>query len=85
MYITLQNGALTISREHKVDQKEERGNYHVGECYYDTFRGDITLLQGTDKSKIRARIEDGALEVAVEGIAIEKVPKHIEIEGPSGD
>jgi len=29
--ITLQNGLLTISGEHKVDEEEERGNYHVSQ------------------------------------------------------
>jgi len=79
--ITLQNGVLTISGEHKADQEEERGGYHVRERRYGSFRRSMTLPEGTDESKIHARFEDGVLEVTVEGAAIEQAPKRIEIEG----
>ena len=82
--ITMQNGALTISGEHRVDQEEERGGYHVRERRYGSFRRSMTLPEGTDESKIRARFEDGVLEVTVEGAAVERAPKRIEIEGSSG-
>jgi HSP20 family protein len=82
--ITLQNGVLTISGEHKADQEEERGGYHVRERRYGSFRRSMTLPEGTDESKIHARFEDGVLEVTVEGAAVEQAPKRIEIEGSSG-
>jgi len=82
--IALQNGVLTISGEHKVDQEEERGGYHVRERRYGSFRRSMTLPEGTDESKVHARFEDGVLEVTVEGAAIEQAPKRIEIEGSSG-
>ena len=82
--ITLQNGILTISSEHKADQEEERGGYHVRERRYGSFRRSMTLPEGTDESKVSARFEDGVLEVTVEGAAIEQAPKRIEIEGSSG-
>jgi HSP20 family protein len=82
--ITLQNGVLTISGEHKVDEEEERGGYHVRERRYGSFRRSMTLPEGTDESKVHARFEDGVLEVTVEGAAIERAPKRIEIEGSSG-
>jgi HSP20 family protein len=81
--ITLQNGVLTISGEHKVEQEEERGGYHVRERSYGSFRRSMTLPEGTDESKVHARFEDGVLEVTVEGAAVEQAPKHIEIEGSS--
>jgi HSP20 family protein len=82
--ITLQNGVLTISGEHRVDEEEERGSYHVRERRYGSFRRSMTLPEGTDESKVHARFEDGVLEVTVEGAAIEQAPKRIEIEGSSG-
>jgi HSP20 family protein len=82
--ITLQNGVLTISGEHKVDEEEERGSYHVRERRYGSFRRSMTLPEGIDESKVHARFEDGVLEVTVEGAAIEQAPKRIEIEGSSG-
>jgi HSP20 family protein len=82
--ITLQNGVLTISGEHKIDEEEDRGNYHVRERRYGSFRRTMTLPEGTDESKVHARFEDGVLEVSVEGAAIEQAPKRIEIEGSGG-
>ena len=74
---------MTISGEHKVDEEEERGGYHVRERRYGTFRRSMTLPEGVDDSKIHARFEDGVLEVTVEGAAVEQAPKRIEIEGAS--
>ena len=82
--ITLQNGVLTISGEHKVDQEEDRGGYHVRERRYGSFRRSMTLPEGVEESKVHARFEDGVLEVRVEGAAVEQAPKRIEIEGSSG-
>ena len=82
--ITLQNGLLTISGEHKVDEEEDRGNYHVKERRFGSFRRSMSLPEGTDESKVHARFEDGVLEVIVEGAAIEQAPKRIEIEGSGG-
>ena len=79
--ITLQNGVLSISGEHKVDQEEERGGYYLRERRYGSFRRSMALPEGTDESKIHARFEDGVLEVTVENAAIEQAPKRIEIEG----
>lgn len=79
--ITLQDGILTISGEHKVDQEEERGGYHVRERRYGSFRRSMPLPEGIDESKIHARFENGVLEVNVEGAAVERSPKRIEIEG----
>jgi HSP20 family protein len=81
--ITLQNGVLTISGEHKVAQEEEHGGYHVRERRYGSFRRSMTLPEDTDEGKIHARFEDGVLEVTVEGAAIEQAPKRIGIEGSS--
>lgn len=79
--ITLQNGVLTISGEHKTDEEGERGGYHVRERRYGTFRRSMTLPEGVDESKVHARFEDGVLEVVVEGAAAVQEPKRIQIEG----
>ncbi len=82
--IAFQNGLLTISGEHKVDEEEERKGYYVRERRYGSFRRSMTLPEGIDESKIHAKFEDGVLEVTVEGAAVEEAPKRIEIEGTSG-
>jgi HSP20 family protein len=71
--ITLHNGVLTISGEHKVDEQEEdRGGSHVRERRFGWFRRSMTLAEGVDESKIHACFEDGVLEVRVEGAAVEQ-------------
>jgi HSP20 family protein len=82
--IRLQNNVLTISGERKAEQEEERGGYYIRERRYGSFSRSFTLPEGTDESKIRARYEDGVLEVTVEGAAAVTEPKRIQIEGSGG-
>jgi HSP20 family protein len=80
--ISLQNNVLTISGERKVEQEEERGGYFIRERRYGSFSRSFTLPQGTDESKVRARFDQGVLEVTVEGAGAVEEPKRIQIEGP---
>src|SRR3712207_4164774 len=80
--ITLHDNVLTLSGERKAEQEEERGGYYVRERRYGSFSRSFSLPQGTDESKVRARYENGVLEVTVEGAAVLTEPKRIQIEGP---
>ncbi len=80
--ISLQNNVLTISGERKAEQEEERGGYYIRERRYGSFSRSFSLPQGTDESKVRARYENGVLEVTVEGAAVVTEPKRIQIEEP---
>src|SRR3712207_4352872 len=80
--ISLQNNVLTIRGERKAEQEEERGGYYIRERRYGSFSRSFTLPQGTDESKVRARFDQGVLEVTVEGAAVVTEPKRIQIEGP---
>lgn len=80
--ITLHDTVLTISGERRVEQEEERGGYYVRERRSGSFSRSLTLPEGVDESKIRARYEDGVLEVIVEGAAAVEEPKRIQVEGP---
>ena len=83
--ISLQNNVLTISGERKAEQEEEeeeeRGGYYIRERRYGSFSRSFSLPQGTDESKVRARFENGVLELTVEGAAVLTEPKRIQIEG----
>ena len=83
--ITIQNGVLTISGEHKAEQEEERGGYYMRERRRGSFRRSLTLPEDVDESKVHARFQSGVLEVTIEGAAAVKEPKHIEIEGGDED
>src|SRR5215211_7509916 len=79
--IALHGNVLSISGERKAEQEEERGGYYIRERRYGSFSRSFTLPQGTDESKVRARFENGVLEVIVEGAAVLTEPKRIQIEG----
>jgi HSP20 family protein len=83
--ITLHDNVLTISGERRVEEEEERGGYHIRERRYGSFRRSVSLPEGIDESKISARYEDGVLEVTVQGAAVAREPKRIQIQGPSGE
>lgn len=78
--ITIQNGVLTISGEHKAEQEEERGGYYMRERRRGSFRRSLTLPEDVDESKVHARFQSGVLEVTIEGAAAVKEPKRIAIE-----
>src|SRR3712207_6196046 len=67
--ITLQDNVLTVSGQRKAEQEEERGGYYVRERRYGSFRRSLTVPEGTDESKISARLENGVLGVRGQGAA----------------
>ena len=84
--ISLHDNVLTISGERSDEQdEEERGGYHIRERRYGSFRRSVALPEGIDESKISARYEDGVLEERVQGGAVAREPKRIQIQGPSGE
>lgn len=79
--ITVQNGVLNISGEHKVEEETGRGGYYMKERRHGSFRRSLTLPEGVDEDSINARFQDGVLEVTVAGAAAVREPKRIQIEG----
>jgi HSP20 family protein len=65
--VTVSNGILTISGERKEEREEKGSGYLLRERRYGSFRRSMTLPEGTDEGKVKARFEDGVLEVRVEG------------------
>ena len=82
--ITVQDRVLTISGQRKEEQEQERDGYYVRERRQGAFRRSVMLPQGVDEGNIRARYEDGVLEVTVEGAAAVREPRRIQIEGSDG-
>jgi HSP20 family protein len=82
--ISVQDRVLTISGQRKEEQEQEQDGYYVRERRQGTFRRSVMLPQGVDESNIRARYEDGVLEVTVEGAAAVREPRRIQIEGSDG-
>ena len=80
--ITLDANVLTISGERKgTTQKEEGVSYYLNELPYGAFRRSVTVPEGVDAESIRARFENGVLEVVLPGATTQLEPKRIAIEG----
>lgn len=82
--ITVHQGVLTISGRREEHSEEERGGYLVKERRSGSFRRSIHLPEGVDEDSIRARFENGVLEVSIQGGAAVQGPKRIQLEGGQG-
>jgi len=82
--ITLQNRVLTISGQRREEHEEQRGGYHVRERRSGSFSRSMTVPEGVDEDSIRARYENGVLEVSIQGAAAVREPRRIQIEDATG-
>ncbi len=78
--ITLDANVLTISGERKA-LREEGVNHYLNELPYGAFRRSVSVPEGVDADAIKARFENGVLEVVLTGAVQEIEPKKIAIEG----
>lgn len=80
--LSVSNGLLTISGQHNEEQKREEGGYLIQERHSGTFRRTMALPEGVRTEDIKARFEDGVLEVTMPGGSphVEGGPEKIEIE-----
>ena len=79
--ITLDANVLTISGERKVATEEEGVSYYLNELPYGPFRRSVAVPEGVDADSIKARFENGILEVVLPGATVQLEPKRIAIEG----
>ena len=77
--ITLDGNVLTVSGERKA-ASEEGVNYYLNELPYGAFTRSVTVPEGVDADAIKARFENGVLEVVLPGAVQEVQPKRIAIE-----
>lgn len=64
--ITLENSTLTISAEHKSEQKQEKpGNYLLNERRYARFLRSFTLPPTVDDQSVQANLADGILHITI--------------------
>lgn len=76
--ITLEGNALTISGVRKGATEDI--DYYVQELPYGEFRRSLTVPEVTDPDSIKARFENGVLEVVLPSAVAEAKPKKIAIE-----
>lgn len=64
--ITMENSTLTISAEHKAEQKEEKkGEYLLNERRYTRFLRSFTLPPTVDEQSVQASLKDGVLTITL--------------------
>jgi HSP20 family protein len=63
--IELDDNVLTISGERRSEQEERRDGYHRVERATGRFSRSLALPDGVDPDSVRARFEQGVLEVSV--------------------
>jgi HSP20 family protein len=79
--ITLDANVLTISGERKAAAQEEGVSYYLNELPHGAFRRSVTVPEGVETESIKARFENGVLEVVLPGATTQLEPKRIAIEG----
>ena len=78
--ITLDGNVLTVSGERRKAAAEEGVSYYLNELPYGAFSRSVTVPEGVDADAIKARFENGVLEVVLPGAVQEVQPKRIAIE-----
>jgi HSP20 family protein len=84
--ITLDGNVLTISGERKgttttTTTTIEGVSYYLNELPYGAFRRSVAVPEGVDADSIKARYDNGVLEVVLPGATVQLEPKRIAIEG----
>ena len=82
--ITLDGNVLTVSGERRKASTEEGVSYYLNELPYGAFTRSVTVPEGVDADAIKARFENGVLEVVLPGALQEAQPKKIAIESGEG-
>ncbi len=79
--IDLQNNVLTVSSESKHEDKEKKKNFMRREFSYSTFSRSFTLPESVDADKIKAKHDNGILNIHIpkKPEAVEKGPRKIDI------
>ena len=63
--LRLDGNVLTLKGERKLEDKEEKDNYHRIESFYGSFSRSFTLPDTADRDKISADFKNGVLTVTV--------------------
>jgi HSP20 family protein len=82
--ISLQDDLLTIRGEKRMEQKDERENFHFVERSFGSFQRSLRLPFATDPEQVQARFENGVLTVSLPKSAQQERSRRIQIQGGGG-
>ena len=63
--IEVEDGILTISGERHQSSEDKKEGYYRSERSYGSFARSVALPDGVDENQIRAKFDNGVLEVTV--------------------
>ncbi len=63
--LKLEGNTLTLRGEKKLENKEDRNNYHRMESFYGSFTRSFTLPDTVDRDRIKADYKDGILTITI--------------------
>ena len=76
--VKIDNNILTIKGKKEDIKEEKEKNYHLRERYYGAFQRSISLPNNIEPEKIKARFENGVLNISVPK-SDKRTPKKIEV------
>jgi len=79
--ITLDDDMLTIRGEKRMEQKEDKENYHFVERSFGSFMRSIRLPQSVNREQVRANVENGVLTIVLPKNAAQEKTRHIPVMG----
>ncbi|WP_029077296.1 Hsp20/alpha crystallin family protein [Kaistia adipata] len=79
--VTLDDDVLTIRGEKRMEQKEDRENYHFVERSFGRFMRSLRLPQSVLRDQVRANVENGVLTVVLPKNAAQEKTRHIPVGG----
>jgi HSP20 family protein len=81
--LEIENDALVVQGERKVEHEEDKGGVHRTEIRYGRFYRSIPLPEGANTEQAHAKFENGVLEVTLPVSEQQSQRKQIPIQGSS--
>ena len=78
--VTVLDHTLTIKGEKKCEEETKEDGYHYCEVSYGTFQRTVKLPSDVNTEKIKAKYEDGVLQLEIPK-TVESKPKKVAIQG----
>jgi len=77
--VTLDDDVLTIRGEKRMEQKEDKENYHFVERSFGRFMRSIRLPQSVNRDQVKANVENGVLTIVLPKNAAQEKTRHIPV------